>query len=73
MEGGGGIKQPVGQSNQSILPGSVVHGELQHSFVKDGVSVDVDVLGDSELGGGADPHTLRQSQEGLHPTGAVVP
>ena len=48
-------------------------GELEDGLVEDGVGVDVDVLGDGELGGGADPHTLGQGEEGLHPTGAVVP
>ena len=54
-------------------PGGAVGGELEDGLVEDWVGVDVDVLGDGQLGGGADPHTLRQSQEGLHPTGAVVP
>ena len=49
-----------------------MHGELQHSFVKDGVSVDVDVLGDGELDCRADANTLGHGEEGLHPTGSIV-
>ena len=48
-------------STKPDLPGRVVSGELQHRLVEDRVGVDVDVLGDRQLDGGADPHTLRQS------------
>ena len=48
-------------STKPGLPGRVVSGELQHRLVEDRVGVDVDVLGDRQLDGGADPHTLRQS------------
>ena len=37
-----------------ISPRSFMVGELEDSFVEDGVGVDVDVLGDGELRGGAD-------------------
>ena len=48
-------------STKPDLPGRVVCGELQHCLVEDRVGVDVDVLGDRQLDGGADPNTLRQS------------
>ena len=66
------MKQPVRQSDQSVLPGSVMHGELQHSFVKDWVGVDVYVLGDGKLDCRADADTLGHGEECLHPTGSVV-
>ena len=37
-----------------ISPRSFMVGELEDGFVEDGVGVDVDVLGDGELRGGAD-------------------
>ena len=66
------LKPDCPVSSKEVLPSSVVCGELQDSLVEHRVSVDVDVLGDGQLDGRADPNTLRQSQESLHSAGSVI-